>query len=220
MSGYFVLQTHQLTKVFGSVQALNQVSIGVRRGEVYGFLGPNGAGKTTAIGIMLGLIHPTSGKVRILDQEVTPSSTKVLQRVGSLVGSPGLVPHLSGVDNLRLVAHLHSKVTSTHIPELLDRVGLSDSATRKVKGYSKGMKQRLALAAALLHKPELLIMDEPTNGLDPAGMHEVRILLRTLSEAGTTVFLSSHLLNEVEQICDRVTVLNEGKVVADGAVDE
>jgi ABC-type multidrug transport system ATPase subunit len=220
MSDQCVLRTRKLSKNFSSVQALDQVSIHVYEGEVYGFLGPNGAGKTTTIGIMLGLIHATSGQVEIFQEKVRPNQTTVLQRVGSLMGSPSFVPYLTGRDNLRILAQLHSAVNSNRIDKLLGQVGLAGAANRKAKGYSSGMKQRLALAGALLHKPEMLILDEPTNGLDPAGMREVRLLLRSLADGGTTIFLSSHLLHEVEQICDRVAVLNHGKVVAEGTVSE
>jgi ABC-2 type transport system ATP-binding protein len=220
MSDQYVLRTNQLSKNFGSVQALDQVSIHVCEGEVYGFLGPNGAGKTTTIGIMLGLIHATSGGVEIFQERLHPNQTSILQRVGSLMGSPSSVPYLSGRDHLRILAQLHSGVNANRIDEVLGQVGLAGAAHRKTKGYSSGMKQRLALAAALLHEPEMLILDEPTNGLDPAGMREVRLLLRSLADGGTTIFLSSHLLHEVEQICDRVAVLNHGKVVAEGAMSE
>jgi ABC-type multidrug transport system ATPase subunit len=220
MNNPFIVRTNQLTKKFGSIQALDRVSLQVRYGEIYGFLGPNGAGKTTAIGIMLGLIHATSGTVEILNQEVKPNRTFVLQRVGSIMGSPSFVPYLSGKDNIKILAKLHPEVTPKRIDTVLEQVGLVGAAHRKAKAYSSGMKQRLALAGALLHEPELLILDEPTNGLDPSGMREVRLLLRTLANEGVTVLLSSHLLHEVEQICDRVAVLNHGKVVAEGAVSD
>jgi ABC-2 type transport system ATP-binding protein len=215
-----VLQTRGLAKHFGQVRAVDGVDLGVRRGEVYGFLGPNGSGKTTTIGMLLGLIHPTAGEVELFGQAVSPERTRPLRRVGSLVGAPGLVPYLSGRDNLLLLAQLHPTVVNGRVEAVLAQTGLSAAAHRKVKGYSTGMKQRLGLAAALVHEPELLILDEPTNGLDPAGMREMRDLIGALSAQGITVFLSSHLLHEVEQICDRVAVLNRGKVVAQGPVGE
>jgi ABC-type multidrug transport system ATPase subunit len=215
-----VLRTEGLTKRFGPVIAVDTVDLAVRAGEVYGFLGPNGAGKTTTIAMALGLLHPTAGRVEVLGQRVTPGHTKALRRVGSLVGVPGMVPALSGRRNLKLLARLHPDVDDRRVEEILDFVSLSDAADRKYKGYSLGMRQRLGLAAALLHRPALLILDEPTNGLDPAGMREVRDLLQELAVTGTTVFLSSHLLHEVEQICDRVAVLNSGSVVAEGPVRE
>jgi ABC-2 type transport system ATP-binding protein len=215
-----VVQTRGLTKHFGPVRAVDGVDLRVHRGEVYGFLGPNGSGKTTTIGMLLGLIHPTAGQAELFGQKVTAEHTRPLRRVGALVGKPGLVPYLSGRDNLQLLTHLHSAVQNGRVEAVLAQTGLSEAAQRKVKGYSTGMKQRLGLAAALLHEPELLILDEPTNGLDPAGMREMRDLICTLSAQGVTVFLSSHLLYEVEQICDRIAVLNHGKVVAQGPVGE
>ena len=215
-----VLQTRGLTKHFGSVRAVDGVDLMVRRGEVYGFLGPNGSGKTTTVGMLLGLIHPTAGEAELFGEAVSPVQTRPLRRVGSLVGAPGLIPYLSGRDNLQVLARLNPQVKNGQVDAVLARTGLSEASQRKVAGYSTGMKQRLGLAAALLHQPELLILDEPTNGLDPAGMREVRDLIGSLAGQGVTVFLSSHLLHEVEQICDRVAVLNRGKVVAQGAVGE
>lgn len=213
-----VLRTQSLTKRFGPVLAVDGIDLQVRQGEVYGFLGPNGAGKTTTIALALGLLHATSGAVEVLGERVTPRSTGILRRVGSLVGAPGMVPSLTGRENLRLLARLHDDVDQSRVDAVLDQVGLTAAADRKVKGYSLGMRQRLGLGAGLLHSPALLILDEPTNGLDPAGMREVRLLLRELASAGTTIFLSSHLLHEVEQVCDRVAVLAAGRVVAHGAV--
>jgi ABC-2 type transport system ATP-binding protein len=216
-----VLRTEGLHKHFGAVRAVNGVSLAVERGEVFGFLGPNGAGKTTTIGMILGLIHPTAGEVFLFGEPLTPSHTRPLRRVGALVGaSAALVPYLSARRNLRLVAELQGGDAAARIDEVLDTVGLADAADRKAGDFSTGMKQRLGLAMALLHRPDLLILDEPTNGMDPAGMREVRNLLRTLAEGGTTVFLSSHLLHEIQQSCDRVAVLNKGVVVAQGRVDE
>ena len=214
-----VVRTEGLTKHFGSVRAVEGVDLEVHRGEVFGFLGPNGAGKTTTIGMLLGLIHPTAGRAELLGEPVAPGRTRVLRRVGALVGRPGLVPYLSGRENLRLLAYLYPDVEPHRVEEVLRQVGLAEAADRKVKGYSTGMRQRLGLAAAILHRPELLILDEPTNGMDPAGMREVRDLIRRLADEGVTVFLSSHLLHEVEQVCDRVAVLDKGKIVAQGPVD-
>jgi ABC-2 type transport system ATP-binding protein len=215
-----VLQTSGLTKRFGSVTGVEDLNLEVRQGEVYGFIGPNGSGKTTTISMCLGLLHPTAGGVRILGQEVSPADTRALRRVGSLLGATGMVPSLSGRSNLRLLARLYADVDDRRVDEVLDFVGLTQAARRKVKGYSLGMGQRLGLAAALLHRPELLILDEPTNGLDPAGMREIRELVRKLADDGVTVFLSSHLLHEVEQVCDRVTVLSQGREVARGRVSD
>jgi ABC-type multidrug transport system ATPase subunit len=215
-----ILQTIELKKYFGSVHAVDGVSLSVQHGEVFGFLGPNGAGKTTTIGMVLGLLHPTAGEIRLFDQKVKPETNTPLRRVGALVGAPSLVPYLSARDNLSLLTRLHPGTLPERIDQVLEQVGLSEAAKRKAGKYSSGMKQRLGLAMALVNNPELLILDEPTNGMDPAGMREIRILLRSLAEQGVTVFLSSHLLHEVEQVCDRVAVLNKGKIVAQGLVSE
>jgi ABC-2 type transport system ATP-binding protein len=215
-----ILQTIELKKYFGTVHAVDGVSLNVQSGEVFGFLGPNGAGKTTTIGMVLGLLHPTAGDIRLFEQPLKPAHNITLRRVGALVGAPSLVPYLSARDNLSLLARLHPGTPDGRIGEILDQVGLGEVANRKAGKFSSGMKQRLGLGMALLNNPELLILDEPTNGMDPAGMREIRILLRSLVEKGVTVFLSSHLLHEVEQVCDRVAVLNKGKIVAEGAVNE
>lgn len=220
MNNNTVLQTHDLKKYFGSVHAVDGASLNVPRAEVFGFLGPNGSGKTTTIGMILGLLHPTHGRVTLFGERVTPIKTRVLRRVGALVGKPSLVPYLSARQNLELLARLHPSVSDKRIDQTLKSVGLEESAHRCAGVFSSGMKQRLGLAMALLHSPELLVLDEPTNGMDPAGMREMRLLLRRLAEEGTTVFLSSHLLHEVEQVCDRVAVLKQGKVVAQGLVSE
>jgi ABC-2 type transport system ATP-binding protein len=187
---------------------------------VFGFLGPNGAGKTTTIGMVLGLIHPSEGSITLFDQPVSANQNRGLQQVGSLVGAPALMPYLTARENLQLVARLHPEVENGRIDEVLELVGLTQAAGRKVQGFSTGMKQRLGLGAALLHRPALIILDEPTNGLDPAGMREVRTLIRQLADDGITIFLSSHLLHEVEQVCDRIAVIRQGKIVAQGAVEE
>ena len=215
-----VLQTHQLKKTFGGLHAVEEVSLSVSRGLVYGFLGPNGAGKTTTIGMLLGLIHPTAGKISLFGEPLTPARTHPLRRVGALVGAPALVPYLSARQNLELLARLSPGLPPNRVMETLERVGLKEAASRKAGQFSTGMKQRLGLGMALLHAPELLILDEPTNGMDPSGMREIRTLLRELASQGVTVFLSSHLLHEVEQVCDRVAVLKRGRVVAEGEVKD
>ena len=215
-----VLRTYDLSKTFGQVVAVSEVNLEVNEGEVFGFLGPNGAGKTTTIGMTLGLIHPTGGRVELFGQQVSPSHTKPLRQVGALIGRPALLPYLSGRANLKLLAWLHEGIGQERIDQVLEQVGMTFAADRKIKTYSTGMKQRLGLAAALLHRPSLIILDEPTNGLDPAGMHEVRNLISSLADKGATVFLSSHLLHEVEQVCDRIAVINHGKIVTQGSVDE
>ncbi len=215
-----VLETLDLTKTYGRRTVVDAVNIAAHEGEVFGFLGPNGSGKTTTLGMALGLVHPTCGAVRVLGQRVTPNDTRALAQVGALLGAPALVPYLTARENLALLGRLTPGVTSRRIADVLDQVGLFESAGRKVGAFSTGMKQRVGLALALLNRPRFLILDEPTNGLDPAGMREIRQLVRALVAGGTTVLLSSHLLNEVQQVCDRIAVLNRGKVVAQGRVDE
>jgi ABC-2 type transport system ATP-binding protein len=199
---------------------VREATIQVREGEVFGFLGPNGAGKTTTIGMILGLIHPTAGQIEILGEPVSAKNNRPLQGVGSLVSRPSLLPYLSGRENLRLLSRQNSGVDDSRVDEVLEMVGMTETAGRKVKACSTGMKQRLGLAAALLNRPPLIILDEPTNGLDPAGMRDVRNLIGSLSDSGTTVFLSSHLLNEVEQVCDRIAVINQGQIITEGSVEE
>jgi ABC-2 type transport system ATP-binding protein len=214
-----VIETHNLTKRYGSrVLAVDELNLAVRRGEVYGFLGPNGAGKTTTLRMLLGLVKPTSGTAKVLGEEL--GAPTGLARVGALVESPTFYPYLSGRDNLRLMARYSGGVPNDRIGEALQRVELSGRAKDKFKKYSLGMKQRLGMAAALLTEPELLILDEPTNGLDPKGMTEVRALIRALGRGERTVLLSSHLMGEVEQVCDRVGVIHRGKLVAEGTVAE
>ena len=215
-----VLQTTSLTKTFGKLKAVDSVDITAYEGEVFGFLGPNGAGKTTTLGMALGLVHATAGEVTVLGERVTPNNTRVLRNVGALLGAPAFVPYLSAWDNIELVSRLTPGVDKKRINEVIELVGLSDSAKRKVGKFSTGMKQRVGLAMALVHHPRFVILDEPTNGLDPAGMREIRQLLRSLAENGTSVMLSSHLLNEVQQVCDRIAVLNWGRVVAQGRVED
>lgn len=214
----FLVETRDLTKRYGSrIVAVDRVSLTVRRGEVYGFLGPNGAGKTTTLRMLLGLIRPTSGTARVLGR--SPGDPESLARVGALVESPAFYPYLSGRDNLRVIAR-YAGVPKKRIEAVLELVDLTDRARDKFSTYSLGMKQRLGVAAALLKDPELLILDEPTNGLDPAGMADMRDLIRKLGSGERTVLLSSHLLREVEQICDRVGVISRGSLIAEGTVEE
>ena len=213
-----LIETRNLTKRYGSrIVAVDSLNLTVRRGEVYGFLGPNGAGKTTTLRMLLGLIRPTSGTASVLGRP--PGDPESLARVGALIESPAFYPHLSGWRNLRVIAR-YAGVPKGRIEAALEVVELTDRASDKFKTYSQGMKQRLGVAAALLKDPELLILDEPTNGLDPAGMADMRALIRKLGSGDRTVLLSSHLLGEVEQICDRVGVIRNGKLVAQGTVGE
>jgi ABC-2 type transport system ATP-binding protein len=220
MNDKIILQIDQLEKHFGKAKAVDGVSLTVKRGQIFGFLGPNGSGKTTTIGMVLGLLHPTAGKVTMFGESVSPSHTHPLRRVGALVGAPAIVPYLSARQNLELLAHLSPDLPPGRVDEILFIVNLNDAANRRTGQFSTGMKQRLGIGMALLHEPELLILDEPTNGMDPAGMREIRVLLSQLAEQKVTIFISSHLLHEVEQICDQVAVLKKGKVVAEGNVKD
>jgi ABC-2 type transport system ATP-binding protein len=212
-----LVEARGLTKRYGARTAVDGLSMSVRRGEVYGFLGPNGAGKTTTLRMLLGLIRPSSGVASVAS--APPGSPQSLARVGALVESPAFYPYLSGRDNLRALAHL-SGAPASRVEEALGLVDLAERAGDKYRAYSLGMKQRLGVAAALLKDPHLLILDEPTNGLDPQGVVDMRRLIRELGRGHRTVLLSSHLLGEVEQICDRVGVIRRGRVIAEGTVAE
>lgn len=218
-SSEIVLRARRLTKRYGERLAVNGLDMEVRRGEIFGFLGPNGAGKTTTIRMALGLIAPTSGSVEILGQDVVHHRAEILPRVGALVEQPALYLYMSGRDNLRAVGSVLGGVSEARIDAVLDLVGLRGRARDRVKTYSLGMKQRLGVAMALLQDPELLVLDEPANGLDPAGIVEMRDLMRRLSAEGKTVFISSHVLTEVQQICTRVAILNLGKMVTESTVE-
>jgi ABC-2 type transport system ATP-binding protein len=207
------LRTIALSKSYGRRLAVDQLDLEVGRGERFGFLGPNGAGKTTTIRMALGLIEPTGGSVEILGLEVRSHRSEVLPRVGALVESPALYGYLSGRDNLRAVGNLLGGASEKRIDEVLEIVALKGRDRDRVRTYSMGMKQRLGLALALLNDPDVLILDEPANGLDPAGIVEMRDLLRELSAQGKTVFISSHVLSEVQQICTRVAIINHGKLI-------
>ena len=217
--------SYGLTKRFRSGQvAVNSVDLVVPRGSVYGFLGPNGSGKTTTIRLLLGLIRPTAGTHELLGAPMPSRAAQILPRVGALVEGPAFHPYLSGLDNLRRLDAADRTVSpasaARRIDAALDRVGLLAAARKRYRHYSLGMRQRLAIAAALLRPRDLLILDEPTNGLDPQGTREVRALLTTLAGAGTTVMLSTHLLSEVEQVCTHVGVMHLGKLVAQGTLAE
>jgi ABC-2 type transport system ATP-binding protein len=223
MTSDLVVQTRDLVKRYAGhrgsapITAVDRVELSVRRGEIYGFLGPNGAGKTTTLRMLVGLIRPTSGTVTVFGQPAgTPAG---LARIGSIIEGPGFYPYLSGRDNLRVVAR-YASVPASRVAPALESVGLAGRGRDKFATYSLGMKQRLGVAAALLKDPELVILDEPTNGLDPAGMRDMRELISELGRHGRTVILSSHLLAEVQQICDRVAVIDHGSLIAESTVDE
>jgi ABC-type multidrug transport system ATPase subunit len=216
-----VVETNRLTKRYGGGDsarlAVDGVSMTVRRGEVYGFLGPNGAGKTTTLRMMLGLIGPTSGTATVLGHPA--GGAEVTARVGALIEGPGFYPYLSGRDNLLVLAK-YRNLDESMVDDALARVDLVDRGGDRFKSYSLGMKQRLGVAAALMGEPELILLDEPTNGLDPAGMADMRALIVALARAGQTVVLSSHLLAEVQEICDRVGVISAGRLLRESTVAE
>jgi ABC-2 type transport system ATP-binding protein len=213
-----VIETNELTKRYGErIVAVDGLGMSVPRGQVYGFLGPNGAGKTTTLRMLLGLVRPTSGSAFVLG--AAPGSPASLARLGALIETPAFYPFLSGRDNLRVLAR-YAGAAESRIDVVLDEVDLAARASDRFGTYSLGMKQRLGIAAALLKNPELLILDEPTNGMDPAGMAEMRSFIRDLGRGRRTVLLSSHLMAEVEQICDRVGVISRGRLVGEGTVDE
>jgi ABC-2 type transport system ATP-binding protein len=217
-----VIELADLSKTYGGggrVQAVRGVTLSVGAGEVYGFLGPNGAGKSTTIRMLLGLIAPTSGSVRLFGEALS-SNPSPLKRVGSLVDGGAFYPFLSGRRNLEVLARTRGSGMD-RIDALLEQVGLAGDAQRKVKGYSTGMRQRLGVAAALLGDPDLVILDEPVNGLDAAGIQEMRALIRGLAaDEGKTVFLSSHLLHEVQQVCDRIAIISKGEIVREATIGE
>jgi ABC-type multidrug transport system ATPase subunit len=213
-----VIETRDLSKRYGArIVAVDRLEMRVRRGEVYGFLGPNGAGKTTTLRMLLGLVRPSSGSALVLGAE--PGSPQALARTGALIEAPTFYPFLSGRENLRVLAR-HAGVPETRIAPALAEVELAARGGDRFQTYSLGMKQRLGIAAALIKDPELLILDEPTNGMDPAGMAEMRTFIRSLGRDARTVLLSSHLMAEVEQTCDRVAVISRGRLVGEGTIDE
>jgi ABC-2 type transport system ATP-binding protein len=213
------IQTTGLTKRFGSRAAIDSVDLQVPRGSAFGFLGPNGAGKTTMIRMLLGLTHASAGTMSVLGRSVPAERSEALARVGAIVEEPRFHPQLTGRENLRIVAAARGPETHERIVPALRRVGLSERADEKVKKYSLGMRQRLGVARCLLADPLLLILDEPTNGLDPGGIQEFREMIRAMVEQeGRTVFISSHLLDEVEKICDHAAIVDRGKILMQGAI--
>jgi ABC-2 type transport system ATP-binding protein len=214
------IETTQLTRRFGKHTVVSNLSLVVPRGSIYGFLGPNGAGKTTTIRMLLGLIRANSGDVNLLGWPLKQNRLELLKRVGALVETPSLYPHLTGSENLEVVRRVLN-VAPSHINRVLNIVNLEAAANQLVREYSLGMRQRLGLATALLAEPELLILDEPTNGLDPAGIREMRALLRTLAaQHNITIFLSSHLLSEVEQVATHIGIIQKGQLLYQGSLAE
>jgi len=220
MSNSFAIETTGLTRHFEEVAAVDAVDLAVPRGSVYGFLGPNGAGKSTTIRMLLGLLRPSAGSISIFGRPFPRHRQTQLRRVGAMVEAPSVYQHLTGRENLAVTARLRGGIDAAMIDRALDDVDLLHAADRCVRAYSLGMTQRLGIALALLDDPDLLILDEPTNGLDPAGMHDIRTLIRNLPEqAGVTVFLSSHLLDEVERVASHVGVIRSGRLIFQGSTD-
>ena len=218
-----VIATRGLVKQYGRLRAVDGIDLDVQAGDVYGFLGANGSGKTTTVRMLLGLVLPTSGEIELLGERMPRAGRRVLPRVGALIEGPAHYGHLSGRENLSLLDASGRggswRTRRRRVDEALDQVGLGGVGRRPVKAYSLGMRQRLGLAGALLRRPELLVLDEPTNGLDPQGIREMRELLLALNADGTTIFLSSHLLAEIEQMCTRVGVLDRGRLVLQEQLD-
>ena len=210
----YILQTNNLTKTIGGKDLVNRVSLHIKKGEIYGFLGPNGAGKTTVMKMITNLWKPTNGSIEIFGKILTPQSYEVLKRIGSIIEFPTFYNHMTGYENLRLHCEYMGYYKHGSIENALDMLDLTDAAQKPVKNYSLGMKERLGIARAILCKPELLILDEPTNGLDPAGMKQIRDLLKTLCEEyGITIMVSSHILSEIESIADTIGVINHGMMI-------
>lgn len=215
-----VIQISSLSKRFKDLLAVDELELHVNRGDVFGFLGPNGAGKSTTIRMMLSLISPTSGTINIFGKSLLENRKEILKNIGAIVEKPDFYQYLPAIKNLEILAKISGKeVSSKRIVELLDLVGLKDRAKSKVKTYSHGMKQRLGIAQALLHDPELIVLDEPTTGLDPQGMKEIRdLILRLSKDENKTIFLSSHILSEIELVANRMIIINKGKKIVEGEV--
>lgn len=215
-----VIQISSLSKRFKDLLAVDELELHVNRGDVFGFLGPNGAGKSTTIRMMLSLISPTSGTINIFGKSLLENRKEILKNIGAIVEKPDFYQYLPAIKNLEILAKISGKeVSSKRIIELLDLVGLKDRAGSKVKTYSHGMKQRLGIAQALLHDPELIVLDEPTTGLDPQGMKEIRdLILRLSKDENKTIFLSSHILSEIELVANRMIIINKGKKIVEGEV--
>ena len=215
-----VLRTIGLSKTFGKFEAVKKINLELRRGEVFGFLGPNGAGKSTTVGMILGLIAPTSGSIELFGVKQDGKHWAALRRIGAIIEEPAFYPYLSGWDNLLVLANSIGHIPESKITEVLQRVSLLDRAKDQYGHYSMGMKQRLGIASTLLRDPELIILDEPTNGLDPAGTKEIRDLIPKLAEESRAVLLCSHLLHEVELVCSRVAIIKQGTIIANAPIKE
>jgi ABC-2 type transport system ATP-binding protein len=218
--GDIILRTAGLTKRFGKLEAVKDLNLELRRGEVFGFLGPNGAGKSTTVGMILGLVAPTAGQIELFGLKLSGNGWAMLRRVGAVIEEPAFYPYLSGWDNLEVLARAIGGIPKAKITEVLERVNLQDRAGDRYDHYSMGMKQRLGIASTLLRDPELIILDEPTSGLDPAGTKEVRDLIPQLAHEHRAVFLCSHLLHEVELVCNRVAIIKQGVMLANAPVQE
>ena len=217
----YILQTNNLTKTIGGKDLVKNVNLHIKKGEIYGFLGPNGAGKTTVMKMITNLWKPTGGNIEIFGETLTPQSYEVLKRMGSIIEFPTFYNHMTGYENLRLHCEYMGYYKHDSIENALDMLDLTDAAQKPVKNYSLGMKERLGIARAILCKPELLILDEPTNGLDPAGMKQIRDLLKTLCEEyGITIMVSSHILSEIESIADTIGVINHGMMIKEIGMKE
>ena len=214
-----IVEVNHLSKSFGELHAVNDLSFSVEEGDVYGFLGQNGAGKSTSMRMLLTLIAPTSGSIKIFGKELQPNRNEILMQIGAIIEKPDLYKYLSAYDNLELFARLSGiKPTKAQLMEQLEKVGIAERAKSKIKTFSQGMKQRLGIAIALVHNPRLIILDEPTNGLDPQGIAEMRNIIISLSkEHGKTVIVSSHLLNEIEQMATKILIIDKGKKVVEGS---
>jgi ABC-2 type transport system ATP-binding protein len=215
-----ILKTVGLSKNFGKLKAVNNLNIELYRGDVFGFLGPNGAGKSTTVGMILNLVAPTSGHVELFGRNLADNPWSALRRIGAVIEEPAFYPYLSGWDNLAVLARSIGGITNKRISEVLERVNLLDRARDRYSHYSMGMKQRLGIASTLLRDPELIILDEPTNGLDPAGTKEVRDLIPNLAHESRAVLLCSHLLHEVELVCNRVAIIKQGVTLANAPIGE
>ncbi|SEN86639.1 ABC-2 type transport system ATP-binding protein [Flavobacterium sp. CF108] len=211
-----ILTIQNLSKRYGRIQALKNVSFSIQKGHVYGILGPNGSGKSTTLGIVLSVVNRTSGDYKWFDGNV--QTHEALKKVGAIIERPNFYPYMTAEENLKLVCKIKS-INYSKIGEKLDLVGLSERKNSKFSTFSLGMKQRLAIASALLNDPEILILDEPTNGLDPQGIHQIRDIIKEIASQGTTILLASHLLDEVEKVCSHVVVLRKGEVLYSGSVD-